>query len=244
MTTWHNPTHRPLRMALAASLLAALSAPAMAATLDTLVASEIETRFGGDVEVRIFGKGSDIVVADALAGGVTFEALDVTARRDRFTAIALVPKAGGGKERYDLRGSLEDMRAMPVLTRAVMPGETIRESDIGWASFPMRTLRSNVIDDVDRLVGRTVRRPLQPGQLLNAVDVKTPLAVRKGATIAMKLTSGAMRLVAGGRALENGGVGDTIRVMNLASRQTVDAVVVSDDTVEVVTLQSHILASR
>jgi len=237
-------TRNALRVALATSLLAAASVSAAAATLGTLVAQEIETRYGGNVDVRIFGKGSDLIISDAMAGSVRFDAVDVSARRDRFTAIAIVPKSGGGTERIDIRGSLEDMRDMPVLTRAVMPGETIRESDIGWAPFPMRQLRSNAIDGIDQLVGRTVRRPLQPGQLLNVVDVKTPLAVKKGAAVAMKLKAGPMQLIAGGRALENGGVGDTIRVMNLASRQTIDAVIVSTDTVEVVTLQSHFLASR
>jgi flagellar basal body P-ring formation protein FlgA len=58
--------------------------------------------------------------------------------------------------------------------------------------------------------------------------------VPKNKLVSMIYESGAMRVTARGRAMDDGGAGDTITVLNTDSKRTVEAVIVDSETVSVV----------
>ncbi|MBO6634695.1 MAG: flagella basal body P-ring formation protein FlgA, partial [Parvibaculum sp.] len=57
--------------------------------------------------------------------------------------------------------------------------------------------------------------------------------VEKGAQVDMLLTSGALTLIARGRALESGAVGDVVNVLNIRSNRTIQGVIEGPNMIRV-----------
>ena len=61
----------------------------------------------------------------------------------------------------------------------------------------------------------------------------------KGKIITLNFTKGGIMLSAKGKALENGGLGDTVRVMNTQSKSVVQGTVTGPETVSIVPAGGH-----
>ncbi len=80
-------------------------------------------------------------------------------------------------------------------------------------------------------IGLEAVRNIYRGQPITEGDVRAPTIVARNAVVRMEFTKGPMTIATEGRALDQGGMGDRIRVMNLASKRVVSAVVVGASTV-------------
>jgi flagella basal body P-ring formation protein FlgA len=72
--------------------------------------------------------------------------------------------------------------------------------------------------------------------------VAEPITVGKNSSVSMVFETQNMTLIARGRALQDGAVGDTIRVLNTQSNRTIDAVVAAPGLVRIVRAGSPTLA--
>lgn len=82
-------------------------------------------------------------------------------------------------------------------------------------------------------IGRELNRTIYAGHIIDISYVRAPTLIKRNAQISMVYTYGALRLTAKGKALQTGGEGDLISVMNLSSRKKISATVTGIDTVEV-----------
>jgi flagella basal body P-ring formation protein FlgA len=151
----------------------------------------------------------------------------------RFTANLSVPQESGDAARVTISGRLTPTLQIPVLNRSVGRGETIAASDIAYVKLPEADLRAAVLKDPGLIVGMTARQMLRPNQPLSSNELQKPLSVTSGALVTMTLTHGAMTLTAQGRALDQGSLGDVIRVTNTHSNQTIEATIIGPNQVRV-----------
>jgi flagellar basal body P-ring formation protein FlgA len=119
-----------------------------------------------------------------------------------------------------------------VLTRSIARGETIDASDVMWMETPANTPR-DAITDADAMIGKTARRALQPDRPIRSADLMETPVVRRGETITLLYESGGLRLTMRGRALANATAGETVRVTNLSSNRTVEAIAESEGVARV-----------
>ncbi len=89
------------------------------------------------------------------------------------------------------------------------------------------------VASIEAAVGQEARVTLYPGRPILVSQLRAPALVERNATVRMSYASGALRIVAEGRALDRAGAGEPVRVMNLASKQTVTGTVAPDGSVEV-----------
>ncbi|NNC37699.1 MAG: flagellar basal body P-ring formation protein FlgA [Acidimicrobiales bacterium] len=82
-------------------------------------------------------------------------------------------------------------------------------------------------------VGKEVKRTIYAGQKVNPSFVGSPILVKRNSRVTMIYKFGPMEITAFGRALDEGGVGDTVTIMNLDSRNRVNGIVNSAGYVEV-----------
>jgi flagella basal body P-ring formation protein FlgA len=75
------------------------------------------------------------------------------------------------------------------------------------------------------------RRYLRAGELVMASDVRKPVVVTKGETVTMTFDAPGVSLTATGRALSEGGIGETVTVINPVSFRQVMATVTGPATV-------------
>jgi flagellar basal body P-ring formation protein FlgA len=120
-------------------------------------------------------------------------------------------------------------------------GTTIEPSDLAYATVP-DTVMSGTVSRPDDLVGMQTRRVLHAGEGIRLDDVRHPVLVTKGSTITMTFEAPGIVLTASGRAMSEGGLGETVTVQNPASYRQVSAVVIGPGQVRA-TFASPRLAS-
>ncbi|HEX3756024.1 MAG TPA: flagellar basal body P-ring formation chaperone FlgA [Rhizomicrobium sp.] len=110
-------------------------------------------------------------------------------------------------------------------------GDTIAQSDLTYATVDGTALMSGVATRMDMLSGMQTRRLLHAGEAVRGDDVRRPVIVTKGQAVTMMFSAPGVELTAMGRAMSEGGVGDTISVQNPASYRMITATVTAPGTV-------------
>jgi flagella basal body P-ring formation protein FlgA len=114
-------------------------------------------------------------------------------------------------------------QAFAATVRIVVPahdinrGDTISESDLIYAT----------VDGAQLTSGRT----LAAGQAFRSDDVRRPIVILKGQTVTMEFEAPGVELTAMGRAMSEGGVGDTVTIQNPASYRMISGVVIAPGVV-------------
>ena len=106
-------------------------------------------------------------------------------------------------------------------------GDVIGESDLTYATVDGNALMSGVPTKMEEIKGMQARRVLPAGQPFRSDDVRRPIVVTKGQTVTMQFSAPGVELTAMGRAMGEGGIGDTVTVQNPASFRMVAATVIA-----------------
>ncbi len=202
---------------------------------DAILSALLARGVSEDMSVELSNKMMRIHVAvDKLA---TVEAEDVIfdRRTGRFTAILVAPAGSVSAQRIRVTGYMFKTAETPVLVNQVAAGDIIRKDDVKWIRMRARRLQKDVILDANDLIGKTPRRGrgLRPGTPVRKSEVRRPVLVAKRSLVIIMLRSPGMVLTSQGRALEDGGNGDTIRVANTRSKTVIDATVTGSGRVSV-----------
>lgn len=175
-----------------------------------------------DAEMQLANRGAQVYVPADGPYQIDVRDTDYDPQSGRFTAFVEIASSAG-PQRMRISGRSFTMAQIPVLARPMQKGEVIAEKDIDWMPVRADQLGHGVVTEIDQVVGQAVRNAGRPGQPLRRVDLQIPIVVAKGALVTMVLQSRGMALSAQGRAIEDGGAGQTIRVTNTQSKMTVEA---------------------
>lgn len=129
--------------------------------------------------------------------------------------LASFPVAAGA-------GEIRAVRTLPA-------GTMIAAADLVLPEAAGAELRNRA----EALVGLETRRAIYAGRPVDPSDLGPPVLVRRNSLVTMIYRHGGLGIRGEGRALDSGGQGETVRVMNIGSRRTVSAQVVAAATVEV-----------
>jgi flagella basal body P-ring formation protein FlgA len=177
-------------------------------------------------------------VPPMLPHGITAEAeitqLDYDTATSRFRAVLGVTGADMTPVRMELAGTVIAVAQAAVLTRHLRPGVILADADVRVARVHVALLRGNAPVAEAAVIGMALRRDIPPGQPLTGADLIRPVLVARNAAVRMNLNAAGIALSAQGVALEDGALGDRVRVQNPSSRATVLAEVTGDAEVRVI----------
>lgn len=151
----------------------------------------------------------------------------------RFSGTLIAQADTQTPQKMRVSGRIESMADVPVLRTAMTPGQTITREDLEWVSMPLARINNGTINNADELIGFAAKRALPPGRPVRAGEVQRPILIAKGALVSLSLNTPYMRLATVGRAIESGGHGDAISVMNMQSKKTIIGTVTGLNQVEV-----------
>jgi flagella basal body P-ring formation protein FlgA len=118
-----------------------------------------------------------------------------------------------------------------VPTHDIARGDTIGESDLTYATMDGAALMGGVPTKMEEVKGMQTRRVLAAGQPFRGDDLRRPIVITKGETVTMEFEAPGVELTAMGRAMSEGGVGDTVTIQNPASYSMISGVVTAPGTV-------------
>jgi flagella basal body P-ring formation protein FlgA len=180
---------------------------------------------GADIEIT----DVDIPTVQVGTGAVQISA-SLPARFDPATPIFV---------RIDLRGTsfvrtifvrtlVRIQVPQPVLKNKVSANSEIQPGDIELKLMPVRSAAP-----ADNVEGMLAKRDLEPGQVVTTDLLYMPLYVRKGDTVTVKATSGAVTIAASMRAKAAGKLGETIPVEHMSGEGSTTARIVGPRVLEV-----------
>lgn len=121
----------------------------------------------------------------------------------------------------------------PVLADTVVATRTIRAHSVltaqDLAIKPIAMI--GTFDDPALLVGMETRTALYAGRPIREGDIGPPAIVDRNQIVTLLYRQGGLTITAEARSLGRGAIGDTLRVLNMSSRMTVEGRIQVDGSV-------------
>ena len=111
-----------------------------------------------------------------------------------------------------------------VPARDIARGSVIAESDLTYGTAAS-DVSGGIATNVAEITGLEARRTLRAGETLRLQDFRHPVLVVKGSTVTMVFEAPGIVLAATGRAMSEGGMGETVTIQNPASFRQISGVV-------------------
>jgi flagella basal body P-ring formation protein FlgA len=167
------------------------------------------------------------------AAAPEIEQIDYDAASGRFTATLAVVSPNAPVQRMPLAGEVEVMVAIPVAAHLLDPGTPITAADLRIAHVPAASIHGQVMLRVADALGLAPRHALAAGEPLPTSALATVPLVQRGARVLLRLDEPGLSVTGIGEALDAGGAGDQIRVVNSTSHAVLDGVVVAPGVVSI-----------
>ncbi|MFV0492023.1 MAG: flagellar basal body P-ring formation chaperone FlgA [Pseudorhodobacter sp.] len=123
----------------------------------------------------------------------------------------------------------------PTLADSLVATRTIRAQSV-LAPTDMALVKAAIpgaMENPDLAIGQEARVTLYAGRAIRSGDLGPPALVNRNQIVTLHFRAGHLGISTEGRALERGGQGDVIRVMNLTSRNTITGRISADGTIHV-----------
>ncbi len=195
-----------------------------------------------DAEVELPGFAPPMLPAGSAAHAAVAQ-LSFDSVTGRFTALLAVTSPETAPINTRIAGQVVAMADTVVLTHHMRPGIILTEADVRGVRLHATLLHGNAPLAGGDVVGQTLRHDMPPGQPVTAADVMRPRLVVRNAVVRMTLEADGISLTAQGVAMEEGGLGDRIRVQKPASHAVVIGEVTGGDAVRVTPGQAPIVVA-
>lgn len=212
------------------------SAVVSAAEIEMLLREAYFRRTGEDdlIELETESGPRRIHLPMSVAPSARIDRFDLDPRSGRYTATLIAPAEGQALFRAQVAGRFHRMVEVPVPARRLGREHVIEPHDIMTMRVRDESLGTNLIVDADKLIGQSVRRSLAAGKPVRLGDVEPPVLVRKNRVVTVALTTREMALTVSARAMEDGALGDIVRVQNTQSTTVIDAEVIGEGRLRVI----------
>lgn len=195
--------------------------------------SMVEDGVAEHVEVNVMPSGTPVFFKADHPIALVVHALQIDPGAKRWQAEAYVVADGKTQTVRPIAGRYDEMVNVPVLSRQMGPKDIIAMEDIEFRLVASRKLRKDTVTDVDQLLGKSARRLISGDRMVRQSEIVDAITVEKNAQVEMLYRTPSMSIRTMGKALENGGMGDLIRVMNHDTQRSISARVTGDGRVEV-----------
>lgn len=188
---------------------------------------------GENLQLVIAHRRLVLYLADGEQAELDVEITDFNRTTRRFQSYVRLASATAADTAITIVGRAFRIVELPVLRQTLRRGTLIRDADIEWRQVRVSRIREGTVREAEDIVGKETNRRLRAGTPLRPRDLRDPVVVAKGTLVTLTLEAPGMQLSATGRALEDGSDGALIRVMNVQSKRTIEAVVTGPNRVRV-----------
>lgn len=195
----------------------------------------------GDIDVLFDSHMLEITVPSDRSANLVLNNFGFDSVNKRFHAD-LMADGFSGPLSLPLSGHIVVRHNLPVLAHRLEAGTIMSATDVDWQSVP-DDHAAGAITSAEQLIGHELQHTTDAGVPVRERDVIPPRLVVRGTLVTMKIETSLMVLTVQGRALQDGKLGDTVRVSNTQSNRVIEGIVESDGMVRVNATQKIALAT-
>src|SRR6185312_16376382 len=140
-------------------------------------------------------------------------------------------RCGDGQTRY-LQARVTAIGQYWVAAQDIPVGTLVTESMLEARSGDLTTLPRQAVLDENAAVGRVTTRTLARGSVIQGSQLQAPALIQRNRTVSVEAVGQGFRVVRQGEALQDGALGDTVRV-RMSNRSILTGVVAGDGVVKV-----------
>ena len=140
-------------------------------------------------------------------------------------------RCGDGQTRY-LQVRVTAIGQYWVAAQDIPVGTLVTESMLEARSGDLATLPRLAVLDENAAVGRVATRTLARGSVIQGSQLQAPALIQRNRTVSVEAVGQGFRVVRQGEALQDGALGDTVRV-RMSNRSILTGVVAGDGVVKV-----------
>lgn len=131
-----------------------------------------------------------------------------------------------------LRFDVKKYEQVAVTSRPIAANETITPDAIIFERRDIGRMPPGYFTGLNKILGLTVKRQLGPGLVLNDSMVAKPIVIKRGQAVNITAKVGDIEVSTSGVALQNGSIGQFIRVQNINSKKVVNGRIIDESTVQ------------
>lgn len=124
-----------------------------------------------------------------------------------------------------------------VASRAIGADEPLTSGNVALQRMDTGPLGNGYLTDYRQIAGLIARRPIAPGTVLTEISLEKPLIIKRGSNVTILARKGDLEVSAPGLAMQDGTLGQIVRVQNITSKHYLTATVLSSDEVLVTSMR-------
>ncbi|MFT5172609.1 MAG: flagella basal body P-ring formation protein FlgA [Gammaproteobacteria bacterium] len=125
------------------------------------------------------------------------------------------------------------MKLVVVANRPLLRGQHLSALDLRSEKRDVGRLRRAAIFDPAQVLGYRVKRAIAPGRVVDGAMLEAPVLVERGRRVRIAVRTADVAISMSGEAIEDGALGDTVKIRNTSSRKVIEGVVTGHGTVRV-----------
>ncbi len=124
---------------------------------------------------------------------------------------------------------------LPVVVAAneLQRGALIKQDDIKLENRDIARLHRGYLENLDQAMGKKVKQTIHSNQIITPSRITLPRAIKRNSRVTILASSNIIQVRMVGIALENGSIGERIRIRNQSSNREIDAKVIAPGVVQV-----------
>lgn len=232
---------RALKSACLAAALLAIGAPAFAATPvelrdqpashgDTITLSDLFDGTNSQTPIgRAAAAGGEAVLSASLVQAAALRAGLEWANEKGLRRIIVAslggssaPAPASSRARTAIGRSKHAQQTL-IYARNIQAGDILTAADLVWSDDAIAS--SDSLGDPDGAIGKAARHALRAGAAASARDLLSPRLVKRDEPVRVCFDSDGVTLTLDGKAMNDGALGESVRVMNPTSKLVIEAVV-------------------
>ena len=154
---------------------------------------------------------------------ITRMSYDASARR--FDLTFELPESGTARRAWRYTGVAVETVEVAVPVRALARGDIVRASDVSITRRPKAEVSGEPPASPNEVIGMSARRAVRLGAALRVADLMKPELVQRNESVTLQYQVPGVTLTLRGKALDSGAEGDTVNVLNIQSKRTVQGIV-------------------
>jgi flagella basal body P-ring formation protein FlgA len=168
------------------------------------------------------------VTAELAIARLTYDAFS-----RRFDLTFELAEAGSQRRTFRYTGTAVETVEIAVATRALARGDVVRPGDVSIERRPKSELIGEPGAQPNDVVGLAARRAVRLGAPLRTADLMKPELVQRNETVTLQYHVPGIVLTLRGKALDSGAEGDTVGVLNVETKRTLQGIVTGPGRVTV-----------
>lgn len=201
-----------------------------AAEIQALI-EEYFKKNGKDATVRNINYNNDMFVPP---GTSELEAVAFNTARAGQYGFNIRTKAGAAEQvRFDVSAVVDEWADLPVAKRSLSRGSRVQGDDIMMARMNISSLPADLAHQVSDVIGHETSAEISYGEVFRKNKLAIPAVITAGSKVTMVYKAGFLQATATGIALDNGIMGQEIRIRNENSKKIISGKVIEPGMVGV-----------